>query len=90
MFQIHAFASGRVQGVNFRYYVQRKASELRIAGYVCNLDDGRVEILAQGSRDALGSLIAFVRSNPGMSFVTDLDLTWEEPKGNLRGFRVTY
>jgi len=90
MFQIHAFASGRIQGVNFRYYVQRKASQLGVAGYVCNLDDGRVEILAQGSRDDLESLVAYVKSNPGVSFVTDLKVSWENPKGNLKGFRITY
>jgi acylphosphatase len=90
MFQIHVFASGRVQGVNFRHYVQRKASELGVAGYVCNLDDGQVEILAQGSRDDLESLITYVRNNPGVSFVTNLDVSWEKPKGNLKGFRVTY
>jgi acylphosphatase len=58
MLQIRAFASGRVQGVNFRYYVYRKARQLGLKGYVCNLDDGRVEILAQGSRDDIENLIA--------------------------------
>ncbi|MEM2991408.1 MAG: acylphosphatase [Halobacteria archaeon] len=90
MFQAHIFAHGRVQGVNFRYYVQRKAEELGLKGYVRNLSDGRVEILAQGSRDNLKELISYVRSSPGLSFVTDLEVSWEEAKVDLGGFRIRF
>jgi len=90
MLQIHTFASGRVQGVNFRYYTYRKAKQLKLKGYVCNLDDGRVEILAQGHRDDLNKLIEFVKSNPGLSFVTDLRIDWEQAKTKLSEFRIGY
>ena len=90
MFQIHIFVSGRVQGVNFRYYIQRKAFELGLKGYVRNLDDGRVEILAQGSREVLENLISYVRSNPGFSRVFDLDIDWETPKGKFDNFQIRF
>jgi len=90
MYQLHAYADGRVQGVNFRYYVQRKASELNLVGYVRNLPDGRVEILAQGAKEDLEKLIAYVRSNPGISFVTELVIDWEEPKGKFDSFKIRF
>jgi len=90
MLQIHAFASGRVQGVNFRYYTYRKATQLNLKGYARNLDDGRVEILAQGSRDDLDRLIEFIKSNPGLSFITDLKIGWEETKTELSEFCIGY
>jgi len=84
------FIQGRVQGVNFRYYVRRKAGELKLRGYARNLSDGRVEILAQGPRDNLERLIDYVRDNPGLSFVTGLDINWEEPKGDLGSFYIKF
>jgi len=90
MYQLHAYVDGRVQGVNFRYYVQRKASELNLVGYVRNLPDGRVEILAQGTKEDLEKLIAYVRSNPGISFVTELVIGWEEPKGKFDSFKIRF
>ena len=90
MFQIHAFADGRVQEVNFRNYVQRKAHELSLTGYVRNLPDDKVEIMAQGSQENLEKLIAYMKSNPGISLVTDLDVNWEELKGKFDGFRIRF
>ena len=90
MLQIQAFASGRVQGVNFRNYVHRKASQLGLKGYVRNLYDERVEILAQGERDDIDDLIDFVRSSPGLSFVTNLEINWQEASGKLKEFRISH
>jgi acylphosphatase len=50
------FVSGAVQGVGFRYFAKRAAEWLGLSGYVRNLDDGRVEIYAVGSRVQLGEL----------------------------------
>jgi len=90
MLQIEILVSGRVQGVNFRNYVYRKALQLSLNGYVRNLYDGRVEILAQGERDDIEALIDFVRSSPGLSFVTDLDINWREPSKKFDNFRISY
>ena len=50
------FVRGRVQGVGFRYFVERVATELKLTGYTRNLDDGRVEVYAAGSPANLADL----------------------------------
>jgi len=55
--QIHVFFSGTVQGVGFRYTVRRMAQELGLNGWVRNLGDGRVEMLAQGNQAQLEILM---------------------------------
>lgn len=90
MIQVHIFARGRVQGVSFRYHVLKRAIALALDGYVRNLADGRVEILAQGSRENLDKLIDYMRSNPGLSYIVKLNINWEEPLSNLEGFRIDF
>jgi len=57
MVQSHIFYSGTVQGVGFRFTTQRLANELNLTGWVRNLSDGRVEILAEGSKEKTQELI---------------------------------
>ena len=90
MVQVHIFVHGRVQGVGFRYSVCKRAAALALKGYVRNLVDERVEILAQGSRERLGKLIGFVRNSPGLSYVIKLDIDWEEPLSSLKDFHITF
>ena len=90
MVQAHIFAHGRVQGVNFRFFVQRKATELGLKGYVRNLRDGRVEILAQGSREDIQKFVSYVRGNPGLSYVVKLDIDWEESLSSLSSFHIRF
>ncbi|MBK6421813.1 MAG: acylphosphatase [Gemmatimonadetes bacterium] len=56
--------AGRVQGVGFRYFVQRAATRLDLTGWVRNLPDGRVEVLGQGSAEALDELARALASGP--------------------------
>ena len=84
------FAHGRVQGVNFRYNVRRRAVALALKGYVRNLADERVEILARGSQENLGKFIKYVRGHPGLSYVTKLDVSWEKTLSDLEGFRIKF
>ena len=60
---------GRVQGVGFRWFVQRAAQELGVAGYVKNLDDGSVEVYAVGSDEQLAELAGRLRKGPPYSEV---------------------
>jgi len=90
MVQAHIFAHGRVQGVNFRYYVHRYALGLRLKGYVRNLRDGRVEILAQGMQEDVQKLVNYVRGGPGLSYVVKLEIDWEEPSSSLSGFHIRF
>ena len=88
--RLHAIVHGRVQGVNFRYYTQRRARELGLGGYVRNLWDGTVEAVAEGPRAALEELLAFLRVGPRAAFVTQVEATWPAPTGEFRSFEVRY
>lgn len=77
-FKIKVF--GVVQGVGFRAYVRHEARSLGLKGYVKNLDDGSVEILAIGPLEALESLIARIRGAKPPIRVTSLKVEEEEPK----------
>ena len=62
MKKIQAIASGKVQGVGFRMYTRSKAEELGVVGYVQNLDDGTVKIVAAGEDDKVDALINWAKS----------------------------
>jgi acylphosphatase len=64
------FVSGIVQGVGFRFFVQREAEKLRIGGYARNLFDGRVEVLAVGSPAQLDKLKSALERGPRFSSVS--------------------
>jgi len=87
---VHTIARGLVQTVGFRYYTQVSAQRLGIAGWVRNMDDGGVEIWAEGPQDRLQQFIQAIRRGPTHSRVTQLDLTWEVPNGESRSFRIRY
>jgi acylphosphatase len=88
--RLRAIVAGVVQGVNFRYYTQRTALQLGLTGWVRNLGDGSVEIVAEGHRQALESLAAFLRVGPPSAQVTDLRIEWEEPSGEFAAFDIRY
>lgn len=67
--QRHIWVSGRVQGVGFRWYTQKRAQEFGIFGTVKNLSDGRVEIVAEGELSPLNLFEAAVRKGPNFSAV---------------------
>ncbi|MFQ3598649.1 MAG: acylphosphatase [Chloroherpetonaceae bacterium] len=61
---IHAIAEGRVQGVGYRWFVQKTATKLGIKGYVRNLPDGTVELEAEGDTESLDALINEMKKGP--------------------------
>jgi acylphosphatase len=65
--------SGRVQGVGFRWFVLRRAEALGLRGWVRNLPDGRVEIVAGGSAEALGTIDAAIRTGPRLAHVAHVE-----------------
>lgn len=65
--------SGRVQGVGFRWFVHRRARSLELAGWVTNLPDGRVEVVAAGPSGQLDQLDAVLRTGPSMASVTNVE-----------------
>jgi len=79
---------GRVQGVGFRWFVEREAHILGIAGWVRNNHDGSVEVLAQGSRDQLAGLHSRLREGPRAARVDRVEVTDAEPTHGLISFRI--
>ena len=83
--RLTALLAGRVQGVGFRAFVQRHATDLHLAGYAENLSDGRVEVVAEGELEDLEGLIIKLKVGPAHAVVSDLELSWGEVTG-LEGF----
>lgn len=88
--ELHAIVRGRVQGVGFRYFVVERALSLGLRGYARNARDGSVEVLAQGTRPALESLLALLRRGPSAAHVTEVETHWGEPSMHLSGFHVRW
>lgn len=86
--RVHALITGRVQGVGFRYTTQVMAEDLNLTGWVRNLIDGRVEMLAEGPQDRLEELVADLRQSPGFSLVKEVDCQWGEGTGEFSRFSV--
>src|SRR4051794_15152915 len=79
---------GRVQGVGFRWYVEREAQTLGIAGWVRNRSDGTVEVLAQGSREQLFSLRSKLQQGPRASRVDDVEEVESQVQQEMKNFRI--
>lgn len=85
---LHIFVEGRVQGVGFRYFVKEQASLLSLTRWVRNLEDGRVEILAEGEKNNLLEFIDHVRIGPRNAFISDFRFEWLDPTGHYRYFMI--
>jgi acylphosphatase len=79
---------GRVQGVGFRWFVEREAQTLGIAGWVRNRSDGTVEVLAQGTREQLFSLRSRLRQGPRASRVDDVEEVESQVQHDMKTFRI--
>jgi len=90
MERLHALVRGDVQGVGFRYFVQRKAQQLGLRGWVRNNDDGTVELVAEGERAVLEQLKHAVEEGPRMARVERVDTHWSEATGTLGGFELSW
>ena len=84
----YAVAQGKVQGVYYRAFVSRNAARLGVTGYVRNLPDNSVEILAEGEKAQLEKLIEYLKQGPPGASVDDLELTWSAYTGQYRDFQV--
>jgi acylphosphatase len=79
---------GRVQGVGFRWFVEREAHILAIAGWVRNNTDGSVEVLATGTRDQLAGLRSRLQQGPRAARVDDVQESEARPVPGLTSFRI--
>jgi acylphosphatase len=81
---------GRVQGVGYRAFVQRKAGQLGLAGYVMNLKNGSVRVRVEGHREAIDELRRELEKGPPLARVEHLAVTWRPPTGRFTSFGVRY
>ena len=79
---------GRVQGVGFRFFVEREAHMLGVAGWVRNNPDGTVEVLAMGTREQLMGLRSRLRDGPRAARVDAVDESEAKPIPGLTAFRI--
>jgi acylphosphatase len=80
--------SGLVQGVGFRYLALKRAQERELVGYVRNLNDGRVEIVAEGSRESLEAMRDDLQVGSGTSKVGHVEESVLEPSGRYTSFTI--
>lgn len=82
------YVSGNVQGVGYRYFAQRLARDLGIRGWARNLDDGRVEVLAQGTPHHLESFEAELRVGPNFADVRRVEVVTDDAPVRVDGFHI--
>ena len=87
---LRAIVSGRVQGVFFRDFTRRHADGLGITGYVRNLPDGSVEVIAEGDRLQLATLLGWLKIGSPRSRVEKVEAAWSDPSGTHVGFKIRY
>lgn len=85
---LQARVRGRVQGVGFRWFVQREAARLGVGGAVWNVHDGTVEVEAEGPAEALEALVERLREGPFGSDVSGVEVRWGPPSGGSRSFEI--
>jgi acylphosphatase len=88
MERVHVVIKGTVQGVGFRYSTQVEASQLDLTGYVRNLPDGTVEIIAEGPSQALNRLIDWTKQGPPSADVKRVEVSHLTASGEFSSFQV--
>jgi acylphosphatase len=83
------YYSGPVQGVGFRYSVRILVNGFEVTGTVRNLDDGRVELIAEGTRAELEGLLEAVRQSDVGRFIRREQLDWTDARNEFRSFEIT-
>lgn len=88
--RLHVIIRGRVQGVGFRYSLQREATGYGLAGWVRNCADGAVEAEIEGPRAQLDAMLAWCREGPGLARVDRVETLWGAGEARHHGFVVRY
>ena len=87
---LHVLYSGQVQGVGFRFTAEESAKRLGVVGWIKNLRDGRVELVAEGEEKALEQFIKDIRTGPMRNFIKDVEITWSASTDDFEDFEIRY
>ena len=90
MKRVHLFIAGKVQGVCFRVETRIRAKFWGLKGFVKNLEDGRVEAVAEGEEDKINKLINWAKRGPVLAKVKDVQIIEEEYKEGYKDFKIIY
>ncbi|MEI7751761.1 MAG: acylphosphatase [Candidatus Omnitrophota bacterium] len=88
--RMQVFFSGTVQGVGFRFTAERLARRFPINGFVRNLEDGRVEVTAEGEETSLVEFLTAIRESGMKSYIRDVEAHWSAAQGVFKGFCIAY
>ena len=86
--RLHAFVHGTVQGVGFRFFIYQTGLNLQLYGWVRNRINGNLEILAEGSREQLDTLLRETRKGPQMAQIIKVDVEWQKCRNDLPPFTI--
>ena len=86
--RVIATVRGFVQGVGYRWFVEREAATLHLDGWVANQPDGSVEVVVEGPRETIDQLVLALWEGPAGSSVSDVGVRHEPARGNIVGFCI--
>ncbi len=90
MKQMQVFFSGTVQGVGFRFTVERLARRFPVTGFVRNLEDGRVEVTAEGEEAPLVEFLTAIKESGMKDYIRDVEAHWSGAQGGFKRFSIAY
>ncbi len=88
--RVHVFYSGRVQGVGFRATAEETARRFGVVGWVKNLRDSRVELMAEGDASALEQFLDAIRTGPMKNFIRQVEVSWSHASETFDDFEIRY
>jgi len=87
--QIHVYYTGKVQGVGFRFTTEDIAQDLGITGWVKNLRNGPVEVVAEAEEDTLKDFLGRI-SQYFSRYISDIDVEWRQATGEFKDFGIRF
>jgi len=87
---VRVFVSGTVQSVGFRAFARNKVHKLGLKGFVRNLPDGRVGVVAEGKEEELKKFLSYLRQGSSLSKVKDVEYFYSNHRGIYENFKISY
>ena len=86
--RVHLLIDGEVQGVGFRAFIKRKALQKQVTGSIRNLENGKVEVIIQGNKEEINSMIEICKKGPPWARVSNVDIDWNDKIEDYKEFRI--